>query len=199
MRGNFVVFEGVSGSGKTSLIEELIRRDQASLSYSKVSYSKGFERNSFLERLINQHPSSLAYYAYLTLKTFTKIKPKLRQGYVVLQDRYVYSVDSFAPDCYRYHNELFRKLFKLFMLQPDLYIHISASADELVKRLSVNPRDNYRAGLVKNPEKLIQSENNYRAIYQRLGCQKYSLDTTGKSIEQCADELLTIMRWKLKC
>lgn len=195
MSGKLVVLEGVNGAGKTSILEAAIPE----LECAGFVYSKGFTNNTPWDSLINTHPHSLTYYVDLAYKTHRQIKPTLAKGKDVLQDRYVQTVDSFLPDSGWVHNQMIRRLFNPFFLVPDLYVHVTASVDEVVSRLAGDACDAYRLGLVQHPERIEQREVKYRELFDRLDCNKHVLDTTGRVAEDCAQELIHVIRRELKC
>jgi len=194
MAGKFIVVEGPSASGKSSAIIEALKH----LERNKFCYVKGFTKTSRWGELINAHPHSWLYCLDFALKTAMHIKPLLKRGINVLQDRYVQSVDTFPPDCYRMHNRIMRSMLNKYFIQPDLYIHITASLDTLVNRLRQGRRDEYHNKLAKDPEMTIERENNYMRIYALLQCPKYVINTTGRAAEESASELVEIIRRELK-
>lgn len=195
MPGNFVVIEGVNGAGKTSTLQAVL----GILGKANLSYSKGFSNGSSWDHLIHQHPHSILYYLDLACKTQKKIKPQLARGKVVLQDRYVQTVDSYLPDSEWLHNQVARKLLDHLFLRPDLYIHFTASVGEVVSRLSKSASDAYRLDGVRHPEKNEMREEKYRKIYDELTCPKQVIDTTGRETNDCAQELVKILREELPC
>ncbi len=95
MRNKFIVFEGIDGSGKTSiskcLVRELIKRGIYAIRYEDVEYKySGF--NSIKEFVINNcspHASFMFYIASAIHKS--DVIRKLLQDSWVVCDRYVYS------------------------------------------------------------------------------------------------------------
>jgi len=195
MEGKFIVIEGVNGAGKTTTLNLAL----SLLECGSRVYSKGFTNSSSWDNFINSYPHSSTYYLDLALKTSNQIKPRLTEGKNVLQDRYVQTVDSFLPDSKWLHNQVLRELFDPFFLKPDLYVHFTASVDEVASRLSQTATDKYRLSLVDNPDKIKRREEEYKKIYNKLYCPKLIIDTTGRLPEDCAQELIQTIRRELKC
>ena len=116
-KGKFIVVEGVNGAGKTTVLNQLL----PDLSNEEYKYNKGFTLNSRWDRLINSHPHSFTYFLDIAWKTQKQIKPLLRNGKNVIQDRYIQSIDSYLPDCNRIYNQIFRGLMHPAFVRPDLY------------------------------------------------------------------------------
>jgi thymidylate kinase len=194
-KGKLVVFEGVSGVGKTTTLRETMMI----LETDNVVYNKGFVKDSVWHYLINTYPHSFTYYMDLIVQTGARIIPQLSRGQNVLQDRYYQTVDSFFPDCEWPHNEMFRKMFTPLFVKPDVYIHVKADLDVVTQRLSKFVEDEYRSSLVAHPERQVRREEKYMQIYDGMTCPKYILDTTGKKPQECADELIEILRRERIC
>lgn len=195
MSGKFIVIEGVSGVGKTTILKEIAKL----ISSKTLTYNKGFDNKSLWARHIQKYPHSFTYYLDLAIKTQFIIKPALAKGKMVLQDRYIFSVDSFLPDSKYWYNKIFRKLFSLFFINPDLYICITASTETIISRLNKEKRDNYRLDLAKNPNKIRLRKKEYMRIYKSVKCRKHIIDTTKRTSKQCALELIKYIKSDLKC
>ncbi|MBN1156405.1 hypothetical protein JXA85_02230 [Candidatus Woesearchaeota archaeon] len=193
MTGKLIVIEGVNGAGKTHSIKHALPMLEG------IKYNKGFSSTGLWSHCIHEHPHSLTYYIDLVIRTRTQVIPSLHEGFDVLQDRYVQTVDSFLPDAEYLHNQVFRKLLNPLFLEPNLYIHFTAAAETVAARLTRDRRDEYRTDLASHPELIKRREEKYREIYENLACPKHVIDTTGRSSRECGDELVEIIKREIKC
>lgn len=182
-----IVIEGLNGVGKTTTI------DKALENYDAI-YNKGFTEGTVWSNYLKHHPTSLQYYMDLALKT-TTIKSKLEHS-EVWQDRYIQSVDSFLPDAKYKHNLFFRNIFDPLFLEPDVYIYVTAKTETIVERLKKDNRDSYRIDLTEHIEKIETRKTEYDMIFEEMNCEKYILDTTEKTPEECANELIEVLGGK---
>jgi len=196
MRGRFIVCEGVDGSGKTSTIEKAIMLAQD----NRIIMNKGFSRDNIWGSYINNHPRSWLYYLDMAYDTIKDIRPRLRKGHIILQDRYVQSIDTYVPDRYYFHNKVLRRILNPIYCKPYAYVMFTASLEEIVDRLlraeelGKEISDKYHQDLVKNPAKILVRNEQYDRIYASYQGNKHIIDTTGKTTDRCAEELVAIIR-----
>jgi len=139
MPGRLVVLEGSDGVGRSTQIK-LLRRWLEDEGYA-VS-DTGLARSTLTQGGIDEAKRghtlgpltmSLFYAADFADRLENQIIPALQAGFVVLSDRYFYSV--IARDCARgVDPEWARKLYGI-ALKPDLIMYLKASVPTLVSRL----------------------------------------------------------------
>src|SRR3989344_765422 len=196
MEGKFIVVEGIDGAGKSTLIQTVL----AIAGDAKVLHSRGFTHNSIWDETIHSNPHSWLYYVDLAVKTVRMVKPALTRREIVLQDRYVQTVDTFSPDCNWRHNQIIRKVLGPLFLKPDLYVQVTATREEITRRLSQSaPQEGYHAFLLQHPEEIEQRENNYRKLLTQMSCPKYVIDTTKRTAEDSGLEFIDLVRRELQC
>ena len=190
-RGRFIVVEGVDGAGKTSVLRALAARPEG----RDAVFSAGFTRRSRWDRFIHAHPASFFYFVDLLWKTFRTVRPALRQGRTVFQDRYVQTVDTYFPDAGFRHNRCLRWLLGPLLLKPDLFVLCVVDPAENVRRLraqSPSP-DGYHETLVADPERLIARQRAYEQVYAGLACPKACLETTGRTVAESLILFLSLL------
>src|SRR3989344_2026295 len=195
MGGKFIVVEGIDGAGKSTLIQTVL----SLVDDARVFHSRGFTHDSIWDRVIHSNPRSGLYYLDLAVKTARVIKPRLARGEIVLQDRYIQTVDTFSPDGNWKHNKVIRKILNPLFLKPDLYIQVTASLDEVTQRLSQTDSQEYHAFLLQHPEKMKQREESYNKIMTQMNSPKYVINTTGRTREDSALECIDLVRRELQC
>lgn len=195
----FIVFEGLDVAGKTTTIKEILnqqpRREQRGMVFcnqkdKKYMYSKGLGSDTFIGRIALRKPSTLKFMIELLYLTQTQIKPALRQGKTVLQDRYCFSIKSYVPDAEQLHNKFFIKLANNFLLKPDLLLYFIVSKEERIKRLKKDVNNKYHLYLINNPEKILIREKKYLELYNSFKGEKCIIDTTNRSIDDVVEEVL---------
>lgn len=196
--GKFVVFEGHDGAGKTSVIRESI----SILDNDIVIYQQGFPHKSPVDTWIDQHASSSLYYGRLLFNDIFNTIPKLRNGNVILQDRYVQTVDTYAPDNLYRHNTFLRSLLDPFFLKPDAYIFVTATQEVIQSRLRQKNEERqgeYHQILLENPKIIERRLVDYQKIFERQTAPKLLLDTSTLSVEESAMHVITFLKERNIC
>jgi len=179
----FIVFEGLDGAGKTSVIKEILKTNK------QFIYSKGIGSNTFIGRLARRFPSTFMFSLELIY-----ISLKIRIVYfskqvIVLQDRYDFSIKSYIPDSDWQYNKIFIRISDLFLIKPYLLVYLEVSLKQRVKRLENEGENKYHKILVNNPQIIIEREKKYLELYDYFNSRKIKIDTTNKTAEEVAGKL----------
>jgi len=153
VKGRLIVIEGPDASGRSTQIAALIEKLEAE---GHAVVSTGLKRSELISQgIINakrdlgtgKRTLSLFYAADFADQLENKIIPALRSGYIVLADRYIYTL--MARDVVRgmdrkWCNDLFG-----FAVVPDLIFSLEVQPSELVHRVfqRQNTLDFYEAGM----------------------------------------------------
>jgi len=139
MPGKLIVLEGTDGVGRSTQTQ-LLRRWLEAEGYA-VS-DTGLRRSELTQAGLNEAKKghtlspitmSLFYAADFADRLENQIIPAMQAGFVVLSDRYFYSI--MARDCIRgVDPEWERKLYGI-ALKPDLILYLKADVPDLVARL----------------------------------------------------------------
>lgn len=181
MKGILIVCEGLDCSGKTTTINELLRQD----SKKKFIYSKGIGSDTIIGKISRKFPSTLMFFVELIYMTFKKIKPNLKKGKIILQDRYDLSITSYVPLTNKWYNKLFIKIFKVFIIKPDALVYFHLPLRERIKRLK-DKGAKYELMLANNPNLILLREKEYLMKYDKFNGLKIKIDTKKNNIEQTA-------------
>ena len=148
----FLVFEGIDGSGKSTLIEKFCGKlKEKNLSFVKTKEPGGTQIGQKIRSLLleksNSHLSPMAetllYYADRRQHIEEFIKPQLKKNITVISDRYWASTSAYQCGG-RHINETFVKsLIKQVCqdCQPDLWILLDLPIEITLKRLFISKKD----------------------------------------------------------
>ncbi len=170
LQGKLIVLEGTDGVGRSTQIK-ILRRwlEDEGYAVSDTGLARSVLTQAGLDEAKEGHTlgpltMGLFYAADFADRIENLIIPALQAGFVVLSDRYFYSI--IARDCVRgVDMEWERKLYG-FALKPDLVLYLKASVPTLVTRLIHGRGLNYwEAGMDINlADNLYDSFVNYQNL-----------------------------------
>ena len=175
-KGKLIIVEGVDGSGKSTqirLLEKWLRyvgipvffTEWNSSEQVKEIISKGKKRN-----LLTPTTFSLLHATDFAARYERNIFPLLRAGYIVLADRYIYTL--MARDAVRDMNRRWSYQLFGFAIVPDLVFYLDVDPEELVHRVFQKNTflDYYESGA-----DLGLSDDMYESfmIYQRMIAKEF--------------------------
>lgn len=139
LSGKLIVLEGTDGVGRSTQVKMLRRwLEDEGYAVSDTGLTRSELTSAGLEAAKSGHTlgpitMSLFYAADFADRLENLIIPALQAGFVVLSDRYFYSV--VARDSIRGVNRLWAKELYGIALKPDLILYMKASIPSLVSRL----------------------------------------------------------------
>jgi len=190
MGGQFVVCEGLDKSGKTTSMKyalEYLRNED----YPTI-YNKGLKTNTLAGRFSKLFPSTSSLLLELGYLDITRIKPSLRKGEIILQDRWYYSVLS--HNSYNKIDNFLEKTFVPYLSKPDILIYFTVSDDERIKRLENSDNTIDHRILIENPEIIHRREKRYEEYYREFHGYKAILDTTYTPAEETGYEIYELIK-----
>ncbi len=137
--GKLIVLEGTDGVGRSTQITMLRRwMESSGLAVAETGLRRGSLAGNDIQRAKEGHTMSrrtqtLFYATDFADRLENEIIPPLRAGFVVLTDRYIYSLMARAA-VRGLDREWLRKLYG-FALKPDLVLYLQASIDKLIPRV----------------------------------------------------------------
>jgi dTMP kinase len=186
-RGAFICIEGLDGSGKTTqakiLVKNLRRKGFDAIYTTEPSVGKvGKLIRSFVLDRKERVPAALEALLFAADRVDhmeNVIKPLLKQGRVVVCDRYVYSTLAYQGAAGLDLNWI--ELVNRFALKPDLALLVDVPSDVVVQRLK---RKKTVMETKRNQEKV-------REVYLKLATDKQlTLIDGDRSVRQVADDVL---------
>ena len=171
IKGKFIVIEGPDNSGRGTQIELLSNKLEAD---GHAVMNAGLRRSELMGEgiaeakktyVLGKRTMSLFYAADFADQLENKIIPALRAGYIVLSDRYIYTL--MARDAVRGISKSWSHNLYGFALKPDLLFYLDVDPNELAHRVfkKNSSLDYYESGV-----DLGLSENMLESfiIYQKL-------------------------------
>jgi len=138
LAGKLIVIEGADGSGRSTQIE-ILRNHLENLGHATVNV--GLRRSSLVAdelqqakqgNVLGEITRSLFYATDFADQLENRIIPALKAGFIVLADRYIYTL--MARDIVRgADDEWLRSLYGIALV-PDLVIYLKVSPAQLVER-----------------------------------------------------------------
>src|ERR671918_1129444 len=179
IKGRLVVIEGPDASGRSTQIGSLIIHLEAS---GHAVLNTGLRRSDLVAPglleakrnfAIGKKTLSLFYAADFADQLENKIIPALRAGYIVLADRYIYTLlarDAVRGISRRWSHNLFG-----FAVKPDLVYYLDVDPNELVHRVfqKNSSLDYYESGAdLRLSEDMLESFLKYQRLigkeFQRM-------------------------------
>ena len=139
VKGRLIVIEGPDASGRSTHIGMITAKLEAE---GHAVLNTGLRRSELIgegiveakkEHLLGRRTMSLFYAADFADQLENRILPALRAGYVVLADRYIYTL--LARDAVRGINRNWSHRLFGFAIVPDLVFYLDVDPEELVHRV----------------------------------------------------------------
>jgi len=200
MEGPFIVIEGIDGVGKTTIAYMLknhfekkgkkvvLTSEPTEGEYGKIIREKLKEGMDPIEAVL-----LFALDRYVHVK---EIKRLVREGYVVISDRYYYSSIAYQGALLgREFEEYIIKVHEPFIYEPDIAILLDAPPDVALKRIEGSKRSH------KEIYENIELQKKIRENYLRLATKMKNfviIDTTKNAPEETFKETLVAIEKKIK-
>ena len=139
IKGRFIVIEGPDASGRSTQIELLSSKLEAD---GHAVLNAGLRRSELIGQgileakrnfVLGRRTISLFYAADFGDQLENKIIPGLRSGYMVLSDRYIYTL--MAREAVRGISTSWSRNLYGFALRPDIVFYLDVDPNELVHRV----------------------------------------------------------------
>ena len=176
VKGRLIVIEGPDASGRSTQIGMLTNKLEAD---GHAVLNTGLRRSELIgegileakkEHMLGRKTMSLFYAADFADQLENKIIPALRSGYIVLADRYIYTL--MARAAVRGLNRRWSHSLFGFALVPDLIFYLNVEAEDLVHRVFQKNTflDYYESG-----SDLGLSDDMYESfiLYQRMIAKEF--------------------------
>ena len=204
--GKLLVVEGICGSGKSTTANRIVSLLQEK-GYKSV-YNHGActysEEGQQFKKIIRGYPEFLStnfYIADIVQDTIRTLKPYLEDGYIVVQDRYFDSINSYVSAIGKINgfevniNPIIESFITLgLLIKPDLTIWCRANCDEILRRLSSS--DDFEIQhqkYVQDPSLVSALEQEYALLFaQRDTVATFFTDV--KSEDMLTEKILEFLK-----
>ena len=181
--GKLIVVEGTDGVGRSTQVEILKRSlEKSGFAVSDTGMKRSALTQPGLEEAkrgntLSPLTNSLFYATDFADRLENQIIPALRAGFIVLSDRYFYSI--IARDIVRGLNPKWAREIYGFALIPDVVIYLKANIDTLITRI-VHGRgfDYWEAGM-----DIIKEKNLYDSFKAYQLCMLEQFDFLAKEYD----------------
>lgn len=188
MKNKFIVIEGCDFTGKSTVIEKLVKtlRDSGIESFPAEALGEtdyGKERRKYLmenkETLTNEEQIDLMIDAIEDMNK-RKLKFQLEEDAVVVCDRYYYSTLVYQGICQNALEMVEDKLSQANLIEPDLTIILDCETSVILQRMKERVETNSYDP--KNKEEVDKVRNAYLQLSQRKNTTL--IDTTNLTVEK---------------
>jgi dTMP kinase len=138
LKGRLIVVEGADGSGRSTQIARLVEWLETS---GHATVQVGLKRSTLVSKeldeaqegnILSRTTLSLFYATDFADQLENIIVPSLKAGFIVLADRYIYTL--MARDLVRGMDETWLKNVYGIAVEPDVVFYLEVEAEELVQR-----------------------------------------------------------------
>ncbi len=174
IKGRFIIIEGPDASGRSTQIELLTSKLEAD---GHAVLNAGLRRSELIGQgileakrsfVLGRKTISLFYAADFADQLENKIILGLRSGYVVLSDRYIYTL--MAREAVRGISRSWSRNLYGFALKPDLVFYLDVDPNELVHRVFKKNSylDYYESGTdLRLSDNMLESFGIYQKLLRR--------------------------------
>ena len=190
----FIVIEGIDGSGKTSLSNNLVNKlNELGKSSTRFSEPTSFESGKYIRKflkgdiLLSKKEQIDAFIFDREISVLKNIKPALQDNKIVVLDRYYYSTAAYqASEDFSPQEILSLNLEKKFP-KPDLLFYINIQPELAFKRISSR---NDQKEIFESIDELTKINSNFHAV---LPSSKIILDgllSENELVNSCLNHIL---------
>ncbi len=187
----FISFEGIDGSGKTTqaklLYEHMRRQGKCILTREPTQGDIGnFIKKLIRRKKINPMAVQLLFAADRSFHVENLIKPKLKEGYTVITDRYFFSTVAYGKASGL--DEEWLKEVNGNFIKPDITLVFDISPSTAMKRIASRAKG---TAYFERLKFLQSTRSAYRKLAREYGC---SIIDGSRDIDTIKDEVLSIIK-----
>lgn len=205
MKGKFITFEGLDGSGKTTAIKKVIQLLNDHIDKENIVYTRepgGSQISENIREVIlgkdsdgmDKRTEALLYAASRRQHLVEKILPALKEGKIVLCDRFVDSSIAYQGAGRGIDIQAIKNIneFATEGLKPDLTFYFDLTPEEGLKRIKDNRQD--------ETNRLDQERFSFyykvRSGYQQIiknDPKRFILIDASKSVDEIVEDVISML------
>lgn len=205
MTGKFITFEGLDGSGKTTAIKKVIQLLNDHIDKKNIVYTRepgGSQISENIREVIlgkdsdgmDKRTETLLYAASRRQHLVEKILPALKEGKIVLCDRFVDSSIAYQGAGRGIDAQAIKDIneFATEGLKPDLTFYFDLTPEEGLKRIKDNRQD--------ETNRLDQEQLSFyykvRSGYQQIiknDPKRFILIDASKSVDEIVEDVISML------
>ncbi len=190
----FIVIEGIDGSGKTSLSNNLVNKlNELGKSSTRFSEPTSFESGKYIRKflkgdiLLSKKEQIDAFIFDREISVLKNIKPALQDNKIVVLDRYYYSTAAYqASEDFSPEEILNLNLEKKFP-KPDLLFYINIQPELAYKRISSR---NDQKEIFESIDELTKINSNFHAVLPSTKIILDGLLSENELVNSCLKHIL---------
>lgn len=176
-KGILIAFEGISGSGKSESIKVLYGHltdkgyRTSVIEWNSNRVIRGIIKRLYRKRLLTSNIYSILQWIGFYIDYFTKFLPLLRNGHVVIADRYYYT--ALTRDKVNGAGLLLGRILKRFARSPDIIFFNDTWPDTCYERITARGKLLFHTNSAIHNNRLLKNRDLYylkklRAEYLKL-------------------------------
>lgn len=190
----FIVIEGIDGSGKTSLSNNLVNKlNELGKSSTRFSEPTSFESGKYIRKflkgdiLLSKKEQIDAFIFDREISVLKNIKPALQDNKIVVLDRYYYSTAAYqASEDFSPEEILNLNLEKKFP-KPDLLFYINIQPELAYKRISSR---NDQKEIFESIDELTKINSNFHTVLPSTKIILDGLLSENELVNSCLKHIL---------
>lgn len=205
MKGKFITFEGLDGSGKTTAIKKVIQLLNDHIDKKNIVYTRepgGSQISENIREVIlgngsdgmDKKTEALLYAASRRQHLVEKILPALKEGKIVLCDRFVDSSIAYQGAGRGIDIQVIKNIneFVTEGLKPDLTFYFDLTPEEGLKRI----KDNRQNETNRLDQEQLSFYYKVRSGYQQIiknDPKRFILIDASKSVDEIVEDVISML------
>lgn len=205
MNGKLITFEGLDGSGKTTVIKQVIKTLNEKIGSQSIIYTREPGGNKIAEQIRNVifsknadsmdgRTEALLFAAARRQHLVDNIFPALKEGKIILCDRFVDSSIAYQGEGKEIGANLIERInqFATDGLKPDLTFYFDITPEEGLERIKTQRKHETNRLDKEQLDFYYKVEKGYRKLIQKEPGRFVELDAS-KSVNEIVEDVISVL------